>query len=109
MAFGPLALGLVVLIWLGLASIGWAIASLRFRPEASFVAWGAALLAGCAAAILPALVGLTNLAGLLLGMLLALVCSTAAAWQTMLRVTRAHGRPADARSRPPRLPRAKKP
>jgi hypothetical protein len=100
MAAGPLFAGLLGVLWLSLCLAGWLIATLRFRPEASFLALGAAIVAGMAGAVLPALVGWQTLPGFLAGLALALVCSTAAAWQTMLRIIRPReGNPPAARPR----------
>jgi hypothetical protein len=84
---GALFLGVLLVFWLGLSLLGWLLATLRFRPQASGRALLAALLTGMPAAALPGVLGLDNLAGFFLGVALALLCSTSAAWHTMSRIT----------------------
>ncbi len=86
MAVGPVFAGLLLLAWLALACAGWTAVTFFFRPNASFLALGAALVASLFGAVLPALVGLRDLVGLLLGLALALLGSILATWQTMRRV-----------------------
>ncbi len=86
MAVGPLFAGLLLLAWLVIACAGWTAITFLYRPNASFLALGAALVASLVGAVLPALVGLRDLRGLLLGLILALLGSMLATWQTMNRV-----------------------
>ena len=92
MSAAVLLFGLLLLTWLILGVAGWLLATLRFRPCASLRALAAALAAAVATGALPALLGWRTLPGLLCGLLLALVCSTLAAWQTMRRTTRCEGK-----------------
>jgi hypothetical protein len=85
-ALQPLFLGLLIILWLSIGVAGWLIATLRFRPRASLVALAAAEIVALVMGPLPGLLGWTTIWGLAFGLLLALVCSTAAAWQTMSRM-----------------------
>lgn len=95
MAAAALFFSLLLLTWLFLGVSGWLVTTLRFRPCASLRALAAALAAAPIAGALPGVLGWRTLPGLLSGLALALVCSTAAAWQTMSRTARCHSPPND--------------
>lgn len=86
MAVGPLFAGVLLLVWLVLACAGWTAVTCLYRPNASFLALGAALVAALFGGVLPVLLGLRDIVGLLLGLILALLGSMLATWQTMRRV-----------------------
>jgi hypothetical protein len=88
MAVGPLFAGLLLLAWLLLACAGWTAVTFLYRPNASFLALGAALATALIGGVLPALIGMRDVRGLLLGFALALLGSMLATWQTMSRVAR---------------------
>jgi hypothetical protein len=85
MAIAPLFFGLLLLVWLVLGTAGWLGVTLVHRPRASILALLAALAAAALGGALPGLIGWRTIPGLLCGLALALVGSTAAAWQTMSR------------------------
>src|SRR4051812_22053828 len=85
MAFGPLFLGLLLLLWLALGLGGWLIATWHFRPRASFFALLMADVAALVGGVLPAVVGWRTAPALLCGLLRALGGSPRAAWHTMKR------------------------
>jgi hypothetical protein len=91
-AVAPLFFGLLLLVWLGLGTAGWVLATL-LRRRAAFFALSAALATAIVGGMLPALLGWRTFPGLLFGLLLALVGSAAAAWQTMSRIPGSPGSP----------------
>src|SRR5690242_14527998 len=90
MAVGPLFAGLLLLAWLFLGISGWTAVTFLYRPNASFLALAAALAAALLGGVLPALAGRRDAIGLVAGLILALLGSTTATWQTMSRTA---GRP----------------
>jgi len=87
-AVAPLFFGLLMILWLALGLAGWTVVSYRFPLSANFTSLGAALMTAVAGGALPALLGWRTLPGLISGLVLALVGSTAAAWQTVTRTRR---------------------
>src|SRR6476620_6307792 len=85
MAFGALFLGFLLLLWLGLGTVGWLVVTVRCR-RASLRALLFALPVAILGGTLPALLSWRTLAALLCGLLLALVGSMLVAWQTMSRI-----------------------
>jgi len=87
-AVAPLFFGLLLIVWLALGLAGWTAVSYRFPLDTSITSLGAALVMAVAGGVLPALLGWRTLPGLISGLVLALVGSTAAAWQTVTRTRR---------------------
>ncbi|MHB8573702.1 MAG: hypothetical protein ACYDCQ_00060 [Dehalococcoidia bacterium] len=87
MSVSALFIGLEVIAWLTIGLVAWTGVTFWRRPRASFLALGAALVVALIAGPLPGLLGWDTLGGLLFGLLLASICSTVAAWQTMERVS----------------------
>lgn len=88
MSVAALFSGFLLLVWLSLGLVGWLVVTYRCRPRASLPALVAALIASVIGGILPALLGWRTFPALFCGLLLALVGSSAAAWQTMSRTGR---------------------
>ncbi len=85
MAVAPLFFGLLLLVWLALGTAGWTLAAV-FTRRPTFLALAVALGAAVLGGMLPALLGWRTPPALMCGLLLALVGSAAAAWQTETRI-----------------------